>query len=139
MLDLQSITGLLIILIPLIGVQIVNIIAALRVNIKINQINDKVDAADIEVARHRVDELNNTKNLTNKIDAVAVQSEVIKTHVNSAADAAQAREDSLRKEMSMLRDIIANKDRDAALLAQAVAQQSGGIGDRKTDINGGKK
>ena len=58
-----------------------------------------------------------------RMDTVSKDTEAIKGHVNSEKTAAAGREDALRKENELLREIIADKKSTAGLLAQAAAQR----------------
>jgi hypothetical protein len=58
---------------------------------------------------------------TDKLEAMDKKTGVIAGHVNSAATAAQGREDALRRELALMREMLELKTRDAALLAQSVA------------------
>lgn len=60
---------------------------------------------------------------TNKIDLTLRKTEVIEGHVNSERTAAAGKIAMLEKEISLLREMTADKTTTAALLAQAAATQ----------------
>ena len=64
------------------------------------------------------------KDVAIKVDTVARDTEAIKGHVNSEKTAAEGRENALRQENMLLREIIADKKATAGLLAQAVASRA---------------
>jgi hypothetical protein len=61
---------------------------------------------------------------SSKIDPIAKDVEAIKGHVNSEKTASDGREVALRQEAALLREMLTDKNKTAALLAQAAAQQN---------------
>ena len=88
---MSSNLNLLIILVPIIGAVIVNIIVALKTN--------------------------------NKVSEVSAKADIISGHVNGAATTANAKIESMTREITELKQLLSDNKEIAALLAQSAAKR----------------
>lgn len=99
------------------GTMLVTVISAIAAAMAANRTARTVG----EVKTAQASNLHTT---TTAIGEVAAKAEVISGHVNSAATASVVKIESLESKVALLLEVIAGKDKAAALLAQAEASRT---------------
>lgn len=109
---MDSATQSTLIIIGAIGGQVLVVIAAVFAGIQARDAKRIALETKIETTAQTI-----------KLDTVVTDTAVVKGHVNSEKTAGEGRELALLKENILLREMIAEKKADAALLAQAAAMR----------------